>query len=68
MKALLGLFRKRGRKSRRGALVFWSVLLACMVIACCALREEPGRFLVAVASGIAISIVLRLALDFDPEE
>lgn len=70
MKALLHrLFQlENGRKPPIGALVFCTMLILVLGISSFATQVEAGKFLIAVATGIVISIALRMALNFDPEE
>lgn len=57
-----------GRTTGIGALVFCGILLTALGILGCSTYAEKGKFLAAVAIGIVISVVLRIALNFDPEE
>lgn len=70
MKALwLRLFKsENARKPNVRALVLCGSLLIVLGVVCSFTRVEAGKFLIAVAFGIVISIVLRMALNFDPEE
>ena len=70
MKALLHkLFRlENGRKPNIGALVFCATLILVLSILSFVTQAEAGKFLIAIATGVVIGIVLRMALNFDPEE
>ncbi|MBT2115779.1 hypothetical protein KK141_08625 [Dyella sp. LX-66] len=59
---------KLGRGPKQITLLVSALLLMLLSIVSCASKPVAGAILVGVAAGIALAILLRMALNFDPEE
>lgn len=57
-----------GRGPKQIALLLSALVLMLLSIVSGASKPVAGAILVGVAAGIALAILLRMALNFDPEE
>ncbi|GAA0694672.1 hypothetical protein FHW84_000584 [Dyella sp. SG562] len=60
--------KKHGRGPKQITLLLSALALMLLSIVSGASKPVAGAILVGVAAGIALAILLRMALNFDPEE